>query len=930
MTLLPGDQSNGHGLGANYLGLAASAASGIDPRLTNGFNIEGLVMAPNSPTVAYVAFRAPIVPPANRTEALIIPVNNFSSLLGAGAGSATFDAPIFLDLGGRGIRSIEKSGFNEYLIIAGPAGLTGAAPNNFVLYRWDGVPGDPALPINNDLSVPVNETGGSFETIIGVPNTASVGRTINLMLDNGDTQWYGNGIINKELGQSNYKKCQQYQISLGATDFCALATPINCGINYTGNNNTGKYYFNKWATALETTGPELIYKIETTSVGAITVNLLGLSADLDILLLNSCLDNSLIGASQAGGSSNEFISIANAPAGTYYIVIDGFNGATSNFSLNVACTNCSIVTNTNDSGVGSLREAVACTPAGGTIIFDAAINGLPIKLTSGEININKNLTFKGNGQSNTIIDGSMDVGNNSRLFNINNNAAVEFRDMTFQHGGGVNSNEQGAAMVIANETSVVATVNCKFSNNTTSNIGGAIMIFGGVFKSFNSIYNNNSSSGGIFWNQGTGQIDLVQCAIFNNSTSGATNVLVSFSLANIIQCTIAGNSGNRAIENQGTITFSNNIITDNNGIALLSTGITAASNNLLDNPGDLITLIGINGNIQGSADFVNLAAGDLRLLITSDALNKGDQNLLPIDIFDIDNDGNTTEVLSVDLAGDARVFNTNVEMGAYENDDPCSIILAQAETVSECMDGAYDLFLNVEIANGGSNYIVTRQTGGPVNVPSGLAVIFTDQVGIQNFLIVDGSNPGCSAFAASSPPSGCGTLCSEANLTLGNFGLPSNSYSASQTITSSSIIESGADVEFLAGTSIKLSPGFHAEAGATFSAKIEACTPPSVPAAIATIPSDVIITNSNIALTIQPNPAQYQTTLVFNLSEAASTYLEVYSSAGVRVKTLLNNSWMEAGNYTQDLTTDELQSGMYLVVLRTDSQVVTQKLMVLE
>jgi hypothetical protein len=584
-----------------------------------------------------------------------------------------------------------------------------------------------------------------------------------------------------------------------------------------------------------------------------------------------------------------------------------------------------------------LREAVACTPAGGTITFSSDINGLPIQLTSGEISINKNLTIQGSGQTNTIIDGSMDVGNNSRLFSISNNAAVEFRDITFQHGGGVNCNEPGAAMVILNETSVVATVNCKFSNNTTSNIGGAIMIFGGMYKSFNSIYNNNSSSGGVFWNQGTGQIELVQCAIFNNilTGNGTTSVLVSFSLANIIQCTIAGNNSNRAIENQGTITLQNNIITNNNGIELFSTGITAASNNLLGNPGSF-NLIGINGNIQGSADFVNLAAGDLRLLITSDAINKGDQTLIPVDVFDIDNDGNTTEVLSVDLAGEVRVFNSNVEMGAYENDDPCSVVFAEAQTISECMDGAYNFALVVEIANGSPNYVVTPQTGGPITVPPNSSLLFTDQVGIRNFLIVDENNPGCSAFAASSPPFGCNTICGETDLTLGNFGLPSNSYSATQTITSSSTVEAESNVEFFAGTSIKLSPGFHAKAGATFSAKIESCTPPSAPAAIATAPADAIITSpadaidKNIALTIQPNPTQYQTTLVFNLLEAGNTHLEVYSSTGVRLRTLLHNSWMEAGSYTQELTTDQFESGIYLVVLRTGNQVITRKLMVLE
>ena len=61
--LINWDSSNAHGLGANFFGLAASAASGVIPEAPDGsgFNLEGLVMAPDD-TTAYLAFRAPIVP----------------------------------------------------------------------------------------------------------------------------------------------------------------------------------------------------------------------------------------------------------------------------------------------------------------------------------------------------------------------------------------------------------------------------------------------------------------------------------------------------------------------------------------------------------------------------------------------------------------------------------------------------------------------------------------------------------------------------------------------------------------------------------------------------------------------------------------------------------------------------------------------------
>ena len=55
-----------------------------------------------------------------------------------------------------------------------------------------------------------------------------------------------------------------------------------------------------------------------------------------------------------------------------------------------------MVTNTADSGPGSLRQALLDTPAGGTVDFRPGLTGT-ITLTSGELAINKNLTIAGPG-----------------------------------------------------------------------------------------------------------------------------------------------------------------------------------------------------------------------------------------------------------------------------------------------------------------------------------------------------------------------------------------------------------------------------------------------------------------------------------------------------------------------------------------------------
>src|SRR5436190_20790724 len=49
------------------------------------------------------------------------------------------------------------------------------------------------------------------------------------------------------------------------------------------------------------------------------------------------------------------------------------------------------VTTTNDSGIGSLRQAIANALSGGTVTFNASLAGQAIVLTSGELVIDKNL-----------------------------------------------------------------------------------------------------------------------------------------------------------------------------------------------------------------------------------------------------------------------------------------------------------------------------------------------------------------------------------------------------------------------------------------------------------------------------------------------------------------------------------------------------------
>lgn len=204
--LVAWDANNTHGLGASHFGFAASAAGGVSPERIDGFSIEGMATSPDN-SALWLAFRAPQTTAA-RDHALIVPVTNYTALVAGTASDATFGAPIQLDLGGRGIRSISQAADGTYLIIAGPAGAaTEAVDRDFVLFTWDGNTAHAAVELGNNLDALRDATGGSFESIVSMPNTPSTGDYVQLLMDNGDTLWDGKTAISKDLPDAE----QQFQ-----------------------------------------------------------------------------------------------------------------------------------------------------------------------------------------------------------------------------------------------------------------------------------------------------------------------------------------------------------------------------------------------------------------------------------------------------------------------------------------------------------------------------------------------------------------------------------------------------------------------------------------------------------------------------------------------------------------------------------------------
>jgi len=238
------------------------------------------------------------------------------------------------------------------------------------------------------------------------------------------------------------------------------------------------------------------------------------------------------------------------------------------------------VTNTNDSGAGSLRQAVldANTAVGtDTIVFDASFDApQTITLTTGNItfanSVNANVTIIGPGANLLTISG----GGTSKIFSNFETAVVTISGMTLTNGNGVGSspgNTFGGAvynqgdmtltnMVITgnsatadgggvyNSTSDSMTIiGCVITNNTAaSQAGGAHNHLSATMTVTNSTISNNTSTngggGGIYSEDG--------------STLSVTNSTLSSN-----QATNASGSGGGILADSTTFTMTNSTVSGN-------------------------------------------------------------------------------------------------------------------------------------------------------------------------------------------------------------------------------------------------------------------------------------------------------------------------------------------------------------------------------
>ena len=217
------------------------------------------------------------------------------------------------------------------------------------------------------------------------------------------------------------------------------------------------------------------------------------------------------------------------------------------------------VTNTNDSGPGSLRHALADANDGETITF--AVTGT-IGLTSGELLVDKSVTISGPGTANLAVDGNA----NSRVFHIGSGKTVSISGLTITNGNGASGNGGGG---ILNDHATLTIDNCAVQNSFALeyNYGGGVYNDGSAGSAtltiLNSAITSNhaySAGGGICndaYNGGSAMLTITNSSVSDNSA------------AFISDFGLSGGEGGGIYSDGGTVMITNSSVSGNSAAGQL-------------------------------------------------------------------------------------------------------------------------------------------------------------------------------------------------------------------------------------------------------------------------------------------------------------------------------------------------------------------------
>ena len=264
--------------------------------------------------------------------------------------------------------------------------------------------------------------------------------------------------------------------------------------------------------------------------------------------------------------------------------------------------------------------------------------------------------------------------NNAKSCMANSRSSPTVRDCTFIE----NSTTSGGGAVY-NITATPAFINCRFFGNSAS-YGGAICNNRSSMTITNCIFTGNTanSEGGAIRNQSTGSMTVTSSTFSGNTARTGGALHIGTADATVSNSIFWGNrqSNSGGLE-QAQITLGNDgFLSVDYSLIQGWTGGLGGVGNIGSNP-LFVDSDGPDG-IYGSMD------DNVRLSPGSPGIDAGDNMRVPVDVLDLDGDGDISELIPLDLDGYPRVVNIVglpdagngippiVDMGAYEHHTDCN------------------------------------------------------------------------------------------------------------------------------------------------------------------------------------------------------------------------------------------------------------------
>jgi hypothetical protein len=260
------------------------------------------------------------------------------------------------------------------------------------------------------------------------------------------------------------------------------------------------------------------------------------------------------------------------------------------------------VTSIQNSGHGSLRAEIAAAHSGDTIVFSPNLDGKTITLTSGELDLTKNLTIHGPGAGKLTISGNSPYYYGvpyTRVFEVAPKTTVTLSGLTISNGSGYASVHShyapwdGYGGGILNHGTLTLSV-CTISYCQALNEGGGIFSDGTLTVSGCTVFLNEASDGGGISNRGTATLasstissnDALDTTsgyqpngkgggIFNDGTLTLSGCTLSDNYTNLAGGGIYNyTSGKVTVKNSSTITGNGGADVDNLGVLYLDSTST--------------------------------------------------------------------------------------------------------------------------------------------------------------------------------------------------------------------------------------------------------------------------------------------------------------------------------------------------------------------